>query len=77
MARDRDCLDELVDERSASNPAFAQMVEAAYYTARGGPPSARARRDRALRTAGSVQPNRVSTFGRTLPNLRVDKPPLI
>lgn len=30
MARGKDFLDELVDERSASNPAFPQMVEAAY-----------------------------------------------
>lgn len=30
MARGKDFLDELVDERSASNPSFPQMVEAAY-----------------------------------------------
>lgn len=30
MARSKDFLDQLVDERSASNPAFDQMVDAAY-----------------------------------------------
>lgn len=30
MARTRDFLDEVVDERSAANPAFPRMVEAAY-----------------------------------------------
>jgi ribosome-binding protein aMBF1 (putative translation factor) len=30
MARSKDFLDELIDERSAANPAFPEMVEAAY-----------------------------------------------
>lgn len=30
MAGNRDLLDELIDERAASNPAFPGMVEAAY-----------------------------------------------